>query len=133
MFLGGVQLAVFVSCLVVTSAFSLGSAATRAILRVRIHVHVKPTELCFSLHIIVIIFFLVCLFVCFINWMQGAHKDKLPAGLQSWDWLPVWMRSLEPMDRAICGPMAKMCCKAPTTTPTVNKEPSGEATTASAV
>jgi sodium-dependent phosphate cotransporter len=82
---------------------------------------------------IVIIFFLVCLFVCFINWMQGAHKDKLPAGLQSWDWLPVWMRSLEPMDRAICGPMAKMCCKAPTTTPTVNKEPSGEATTASAV
>ena len=67
---------------------------------------------------IVIIFALVCLFIFFINWMQGAHKEKLPAGLQSWDWLPLWMRSLEPMDRVICGPFAKMCCK---TSPVVTK------------
>ena len=30
--------------------------------------------------------------------------------LQTWDFLPKWMTSLAPMDRAICGPLDRMIC-----------------------
>jgi hypothetical protein len=45
--------------------------------------------------------------------MQARCPGKLPGPLRTWEWLPVWLRSLEPIDRAICIPAAKSvpkCC-----------------------
>jgi len=58
----------------------------------------------------VIVFLMIVatvIFVAVVNYMQDNKKDSLPASLQSWEFLPVWMRSLEPYDRLICG----CCCK----------------------
>ena len=48
----------------------------------------------------------------------------LPAGLRSWAFLPKWMKSLEPLDRVVCGPLGKVfalcackCCKKAATKP----------------
>ena len=56
----------------------------------------------------------ICLFIYVVNKLQVKKPEWLPAKLQSWEWLPLWMRSLEPFDRVVCGPMVKYmpaCCK----------------------
>ena len=42
------------------------------------------------------------------EWMQINKKDSLPASLQNWDSLPLWMRSLQPYDKMCC-----CCCASP--------------------
>ena len=44
---------------------------------------------------------------------QRHRPECLPAALRSWDWLPEWMRSLEPADRLIVAAVAlvrRTCC-----------------------
>jgi len=59
-----------------------------------------------------VVFFIIA--VAVINKLQSRHPHVLPAGLRSWDWLPLWLRSLEPYDRvfsAIC--LCRTCRKSP--------------------
>lgn len=37
--------------------------------------------------------------VILVNLLQNKVPDKLPLVLQNWDFLPEWMRSLDPIDR----------------------------------
>merc|ERR1719198_2148322 len=70
-----------------------------------------------------VIFTLVALpfvFVIIVNTLQTRKPEWLPKTLQTWDFLPAWMRTLEPMDRLICKPFFEklkpiLCCgkKAP--------------------
>jgi len=39
--------------------------------------------------------------VVVINIIQSKRKSWLPFALQTWDWLPMWMHSLDPIDRVI--------------------------------
>lgn len=48
----------------------------------------------------------VTLFISVINVMQARSPARLPAVLQTWDFLPRWMRSLKPLDRLI----SRACC-----------------------
>lgn len=43
----------------------------------------------------------VSVFVTMVNVMQTHSPSRLPAKLQTWDFLPRWMRSLKPLDRLI--------------------------------
>ncbi|KAL4631337.1 sodium-dependent phosphate transport protein 2A-like [Arapaima gigas] len=52
----------------------------------------------------------VTLFIVLINVLQSHSPQRLPALLQSWDFLPPWMRSLKPMDKLIS--RAAPCCSA---------------------
>jgi len=59
-----------------------------------------------------VVFFLICIFI--INKLQAWRPHVLPARLRSWDWLPVWFRSLRPYDRvfsAVC--LCRACRKSP--------------------
>ena len=69
----------------------------------------------------------VLAFITIINVMQNRFPEKLPAMLQDWTFLPLWMRSLEPLDRVVCSkiPTPKCCKAAPVT--------AAESTTACAV
>merc|ERR1711988_717069 len=54
-----------------------------------------------------VVFMLVALpflFVLIVNTLQTRKPDWLPQVLQTWEFLPAWMRTLEPMDRIICKP-----------------------------
>jgi len=52
-------------------------------------------------------------FILIVNVLQTRAPWALPEILKTWEFLPVWMRSLEPMDRRVCGPLSimvrKMC------------------------
>ncbi|XP_048119032.1 sodium-dependent phosphate transport protein 2A [Alosa alosa] len=50
----------------------------------------------------------VMLFIGLVNLLQARSPGHLPAVLQSWDFLPRWMHSLKPLDRAIT--KATVCC-----------------------
>ncbi|XP_037635513.1 sodium-dependent phosphate transport protein 2A-like [Sebastes umbrosus] len=50
----------------------------------------------------------VTVFITMVNVMQARSPRHLPAKLQSWDFLPQWMRSLKPLDRLIT--KATVCC-----------------------
>uniref|UniRef100_A0A673WQD1 Sodium-dependent phosphate transport protein 2A n=1 Tax=Salmo trutta TaxID=8032 RepID=A0A673WQD1_SALTR len=43
----------------------------------------------------------VTVFIALVNLMQAHSPGHLPARLQSWDFLPRWMRSLKPLDRNV--------------------------------
>tara|TARA_B100000927_G_scaffold270520_1_gene246746 strand:+ start:7203 stop:9089 length:1887 start_codon:yes stop_codon:yes gene_type:complete len=43
--------------------------------------------------------------ITIINVMQKHFTNKLPVILQTWKFLPLWMRSLEPYDRIFCKPI----------------------------
>ncbi|KAM6953291.1 sodium-dependent phosphate transport protein 2A [Aplochiton taeniatus] len=43
----------------------------------------------------------VTAFITMVNIMQAHSPRHLPAGLQTWDFLPRWMHSLKPLDRLI--------------------------------
>ena len=75
-----------------------------------------------------VISFLVFLFVVVVNTFQTRKPDALPEILKTWEFLPLWMRSLGPMDRVICAPICGMCCKKKSIGATT---PSSDSTTAS--
>lgn len=50
----------------------------------------------------------VTIFIAMINLMQTHSPHHLPTKLQTWDFLPQWMRSLKPLDRLIT--KATVCC-----------------------
>lgn len=50
----------------------------------------------------------VIIFIAMINLMQAHSPRHLPTRLQTWDFLPQWMRSLKPLDRLIT--KATVCC-----------------------
>ncbi|XP_055337838.1 sodium-dependent phosphate transport protein 2B-like [Paramacrobiotus metropolitanus] len=58
------------------------------------------------------LFLLIFIVVIVINILQRKKPKWLPRWLRHWDWLPLWMHSLEPLDRVIraifsvCG-----CCR----------------------
>ena len=60
---------------------------------------------------VIVIAILIGLFVLIVNVLQARKPDILPEKLKNWEFLPLWMRSLEPMDRILCAPMSKLCCK----------------------
>uniref|UniRef100_A0A8C3WQ08 Sodium-dependent phosphate transport protein 2B n=1 Tax=Catagonus wagneri TaxID=51154 RepID=A0A8C3WQ08_9CETA len=60
---------------------------------------------------------LLILLVLFINLLQSYCRRALPKKLQNWEFLPLWMRSLEPWDRVIsalgrcCQRRCCCCCR----------------------
>ena len=51
------------------------------------------------------------LFVIVVNYMQERKKEYLPIMLHTWEFLPLYMRSLEPIDRVFCHNAAtERCC-----------------------
>ncbi|XP_063045283.1 sodium-dependent phosphate transport protein 2A [Engraulis encrasicolus] len=50
----------------------------------------------------------ITLFILLVNLLQAHSPHRLPQLLQSWDFLPHWMHSLKPLDRAIT--KATVCC-----------------------
>ena len=44
---------------------------------------------------------IILLFAIVINVIQRKRSDWLPLVLQDWNWLPLWMHSLDPIDNAI--------------------------------
>ncbi|KAL2088751.1 hypothetical protein ACEWY4_015650 [Coilia grayii] len=67
----------------------------------------------------------VTLFILLVNLLQERSPRHLPELLQSWDFLPHWMHSLKPLDRAIT--KATVCCSPakadPEAVATVTPEP----------
>ncbi|NXY26849.1 NPT2A protein, partial [Atrichornis clamosus] len=47
-------------------------------------------------------------FVGLVNALQAHSPGRLPKWLQTWDFLPAWMHSLQPLDRVIT--QATLCC-----------------------
>ena len=56
----------------------------------------------------IVVFFLV---IIIINIVQDKKQNWLPSRLQTWEWLPEPLRSLEPYDRAVMGVGKKMKIK----------------------
>lgn len=54
---------------------------------------------------------LLILFVVIINFLRKHFSDRLPSCLRSWDFLPLWARSLEPWDRKIIAMTTCCYCK----------------------
>ncbi|KAI3351804.1 hypothetical protein L3Q82_020638, partial [Scortum barcoo] len=50
----------------------------------------------------------VTVFIAMVNVMQARSPGRLPAKLQTWEFLPRWMRSLKPLDRLIT--KSTVCC-----------------------
>lgn len=50
-------------------------------------------------------------FVVLVNVLQSRSPRHLPKWLQTWDFLPRWMHSLQPLDRLIT--RATLCCARP--------------------
>ncbi|XP_016044162.1 sodium-dependent phosphate transport protein 2A [Erinaceus europaeus] len=50
-------------------------------------------------------------FVALVNALQSHSPGRLPRWLQTWDFLPRWMHSLQPLDRLIT--RATLCCAPP--------------------
>ncbi|NXS05668.1 NPT2A protein, partial [Oxylabes madagascariensis] len=53
-------------------------------------------------------FLALLLFVGLVNALQAHSPGRLPKWLQTWDFLPAWMHSLQPLDRVIT--KATLCC-----------------------
>lgn len=51
-----------------------------------------------------------CLLIALINVMQKRRPHLLPEKLRSWDFLPLYLRSLEPIDRLVCVPIDRLIC-----------------------
>jgi len=59
--------------------------------------------------VLAVLCFLIALFVAVVNYLQAKRPEALPEKLRTWEWLPIWMRSLEPLDRVLCKPLGKSC------------------------
>lgn len=55
------------------------------------------------------------LFIVIVNVMQKKAPSLLPAQLRTWDMLPLWMHSLQPLDSLIAKLACCACCKRLTT------------------
>jgi len=44
---------------------------------------------------------LLIIFIIVVNILQSKRPGVLPHKLQSWEWIPIWLRSLEPYDKII--------------------------------
>lgn len=61
-------------------------------------------------------FVVVVAAVAALNVLQVQAPQCLPAGLRTWDWLPRWMHSLAPADRALSSLLdalparCRLCC-----------------------
>lgn len=73
----------------------------------------------------------VATFIILVNLLQSHSPTHLPRCLRNWDFLPLWMHSLKPMDKLITKATA-LCCKSTkssldpessTITDTANTEP----------
>lgn len=53
----------------------------------------------------------VTFFVAMVNVMQTRSPNHLPTKLQTWDFLPQWMRSLKPLDHLITKATVCFTCK----------------------
>ncbi|XP_076869664.1 solute carrier family 34 member 2a [Brachyhypopomus gauderio] len=53
---------------------------------------------------------LLLLFVICVNVLRSRWPHVLPSCLRSWDFLPLWARSLEPWDRVVTAVTAHCCC-----------------------
>ena len=51
--------------------------------------------------------------VAAINQLQARNPSLLPPILRTWEWLPLWARSLEPFDRVVCGPVTRKLALCP--------------------
>jgi len=64
--------------------------------------------------IAIVIVVSVAAFVLILNVLQARALHLLPVTLHTWDFLPEYLRSLEPLDRAVCMPLggiaARVCC-----------------------
>ncbi|XP_046840998.1 sodium-dependent phosphate transport protein 2B-like isoform X2 [Xenia sp. Carnegie-2017] len=58
---------------------------------------------------------LVVIAIIVINILQNKKPDILPEKLQTWEWAPIWCRSLEPYDKVVTKVMdpirERLCCK----------------------
>lgn len=61
-----------------------------------------------ALYMVLAPLLLMALTVAVINLIQNARPQWLPAMLQNWDFLPLWMRSLEPLDNQF---QRMACCQ----------------------
>ncbi|MAA50186.1 MAG: hypothetical protein CMP83_08425 [Gammaproteobacteria bacterium] len=59
--------------------------------------------------VVAVTFVLVGAFVVVVNTLQARHPGALPSKLRSWDFLPLWMTSLAPIDRVVCAPLERIC------------------------
>ncbi|XP_062407301.1 solute carrier family 34 member 2a [Sardina pilchardus] len=50
------------------------------------------------------------IFAAVVNVLQNRRPQWLPSGLRSWDFLPLWMHSLEPWDRVVSCMQSRCCC-----------------------
>ena len=55
------------------------------------------------------VLFLLVMFIAIVSYFQNNNPSKLPKCLQTWQCLPTWMRSFEPIDRLCCAKLAKTC------------------------
>ncbi|TSN95682.1 Sodium-dependent phosphate transport protein 2B [Bagarius yarrelli] len=53
---------------------------------------------------------LLIVFVLTVNFLQSRFPEKLPSCLRTWNFLPLWARSLEPWDRIIMAMISRCCC-----------------------
>jgi sodium-dependent phosphate cotransporter len=49
---------------------------------------------------------ILVLLIITINIVQSRKPDWLPKRFQTWDWLPLWLRSLEPLNKVL----SKLAC-----------------------
>ncbi|PVD35712.1 hypothetical protein C0Q70_02675 [Pomacea canaliculata] len=63
---------------------------------------------------VLVLLALLSLVVVVLNLLQKSRfRSKLPRQLQTWSWLPLWLRSLEPLDRLLrwlFSPLERICC-----------------------
>ncbi|KAI2668682.1 Sodium-dependent phosphate transport protein 2B [Labeo rohita] len=52
----------------------------------------------------------ILLFAIIVNIIQNHKPQWLPSALRSWDFLPLWVHSLEPWDRVVTIMAARCCC-----------------------
>ena len=66
----------------------------------------------------------VLVIVSTINAIRRWKPTILPVCLQSWKWLPEWMRSLEPVDRALCSKIS--WCDSESSSNKISQIPTGD-------
>jgi sodium-dependent phosphate cotransporter len=81
--------------------------------------------------VVISIVLAIAFFILIVNVLQARRPNWLPAKLRTWEWLPVWLRSLEPTDRVICGPFTRCLSRINPCKGKCKKAKKGSATSAS--